>query len=118
MENKLLSSVKAGAVGACVFGLSQTAVAANVQISGQIDTYIESYTAGDKNTVRMSSGGGAGGSRVTFSATEQINGATEAFMRLEMGVLTDQGTSSGTPDVNWIFERETVVGVRLSLIHI
>ena len=112
MGNKLLSSVKAGAVGACVFGLSQAAMAANVQISGQIDTYIESYTAGDKNTVRMSSGGGAGGSRVTFSATEQINGATEAFMRLEMGVLTDQGTSSGTPDVNWIFERETVVGVR------
>lgn len=53
MENKLLSSVKAGAVGACVFGLSQAAMAANVQISGQIDTYIESYTAGDKNTVRM-----------------------------------------------------------------
>ena len=41
MENKLLSSVKAGAVGACVFGLSQAAMAANVQISGQIDTYIE-----------------------------------------------------------------------------
>ena len=113
MENKLLSSVKAaGVVGTCVFGLSQAAVAANVQISGQIDTYIESYTAGDQNTVRLSSGGGAGGSRVTFSATEKINGSTEAFMRLEMGVLTDQGTSSGTPDVNWIFERETVVGVR------
>lgn len=113
MENKLLSSVKAaGVVGTCVFGLSQAAVAANVQISGQIDTYIESYTAGDQNTVRLSSGGGAGGSRVMFSATEKINGSTEAFMRLEMGVLTDQGTSSGTPDVNWIFERETVVGVR------
>jgi predicted porin len=113
VENKLLSSVKAaGVVGTCVFSLSQAAVAANVQISGQIDTYIESYTAGDQNTVRLSSGGGAGGSRVTFSATEKINGPTEAFMRLEMGVLTDQGTSSGTPDVNWIFERETVVGVR------
>ena len=35
VENKLLSSVKAGAVGACVFGLSQAAVAANVQISAQ-----------------------------------------------------------------------------------
>lgn len=72
MENKLLSSVKAGAVGVCVFGLSQTVVAANVQISGQIDTYIESYTAGDKNTVRMSSGGGAGGSRVTFPQRNRL----------------------------------------------
>ena len=54
MENKLLSSVKAaGVVGTCVFGLSQAAVAANVQISGQIDTYIESYTAGEQNTVRL-----------------------------------------------------------------
>ena len=112
-KTNCLSSRKSG--GCCRhlrFWLVSGSGGCNVQISGQIDTYIESYTAGDQNTVRLSSGGGAGGSRVTFSATEKINGPTEAFMRLEMGVLTDQGTSSGTPDVNWIFERETVVGVR------
>ena len=48
MENKLLSSVKAaGVVGTCVFGLSQAAVAANVQISGQIDTYIDDLDGED-----------------------------------------------------------------------
>lgn len=111
MENKLLSSaMKTGTVGACLLGLPLAVCAAEVQISGQVDTYLESYTAGDQTTTRLSSGGAGGGSRVTFSATETISGSTQAFVRLEMGVLMDEGISTGNS--SYIFEREALVGVR------
>ena len=107
MANRLLT--KTSLIGAGLFSAA-AAMAANVQISGQIDTYIESYTAGNETTVRMGSGGAGGGSRVTFAAAEKINASTEAFIRLEMGVLTDEGVSSGNS--SYIFERETAVGIR------
>lgn len=102
--------LKLGTAGVCALGLIQVSNAANVQIGGQMDTYIEAYTAGDQTVTRLSSGGAGGGSRVTFSASEQIDSTTQAFVRLEMGILTDQGVSSGNS--SYIFERETVVGMR------
>lgn len=92
--------------------LSMTvAQAADVQISGMIDSYLEAYTAGDTTVTRLSSGGANGGSRVTFSGTEDINDGLKAFFRLEMGILNDEGISTGN-NPKYIFERETVVGVR------
>ncbi|MDO4937539.1 MAG: porin, partial [Sutterellaceae bacterium] len=80
-------------------------------ISGMIDSYLEAYTAGDTTVTRLSSGGANGGSRVTFSGTEEMNGGLTAFFRLEMGILNDEGISTGN-NPNYLFERETVVGVR------
>lgn len=111
MKKHLLPCVlKAGTVGACLLSASQWGTAAEVQISGQVDTYLESYTAGDKTVTRLSSGGAGGGSRVTLSASESISASTEAFVCLEMGVLMDEGISTGNS--SYIFEREALVGVR------
>lgn len=85
--------------------------AAEVQISGMIDSYLEAYSAGDTTVTRLSSGGANGGSRLTFSGTEDLKAGAQAFFRLEMGILNDIGISTGNnPD--YLFERETVVGVR------
>ena len=63
MKKHLLPCVlKAGTVGACMLSAAQWGTAAEVQISGQVDTYLESYTAGDKTVTRLSSGGAGGGS--------------------------------------------------------
>ena len=103
-----ISAVNAS--GIFLFACAQAAMAANVQINGQMDYYLESYSAGNETVTRLSSGGAGGGSRVTFSATENLQGQLQAFVRLEMGILTDEGVSSGNS--SYIFERETAVGVR------
>lgn len=92
---------------ACSLGAAQ---AADVSVSGMIDTYLESYTAGNSTNVRLSSGGAGGGSRVTFKAQETIDPDLRAFTRLEMGILVDSGETTGNrPD--YLFERESVVGI-------
>ena len=107
---KTKTFVQLGLFGAGALLACGTTWAAQVQINGQLDSYIESYTAGDKTVTRLSSGGGAGGSRVTLSASENIDSGMQAFVRLEMGILNDEGVSSGNS--SYIFERETAVGVR------
>ena len=88
------------------------ALASNVEIYGMMDSYVEAYSNGDTTTARLSSGG-AGGSRLGFRGTEQIGGGLEAFYNLEMGLLSDSGTS--TPEGNssgWLFQRGAYVGLR------
>ena len=86
-------------------------MAGEVSISGNIDSYIEAYTAGDTTNVRLSSGGSTGGSRVTFKGSEELGEGSSAFFRLEMGILNDLGISSGNRS-DYLFERESLVGVR------
>ncbi len=93
------------------FPLSTIVSAGQVKISGMIDSYLEAYTAGDTTVTRLSAGGSSGGSRLTFSGMESIGTDSHAFFRLEMGILNDMGISTGN-DPKYIFERESVVGIK------
>lgn len=85
----------------------------DVQVSGVIDNYVEAYYTDSQTTARLSSGG-ASGSRLRFSGTEDISEGLKAFFVLESGILTDQGTS--TPDnasqSKYLFQREVSVGLK------
>ena len=79
MVNRLLT--KTSLIGAGLFSTA-AAMAANVQISGQIDTYVESYTAGNETTVQSYQTGLFSRDAVQLSGGENLIAALS-----ERGVL-------------------------------
>lgn len=89
------------------------ASAANVQLYGTIDTYVEAYNNGDKTAARLSAGG-ASPSAIGLRGEEDLGNGLKAFFGLEQGLLLDQG--SGTPDAptksDYMFQRHSFVGLK------
>lgn len=105
MKVKLLSVAVLAAVSTAIS-------AAEVQLYGMVDTYVQVYNGGNGAVVDLGSGG-KGGSRWGIKGSEDIGAGTQVFFRLENGFLVDDGTNTpaGTSD-SWAFQREAVLGVK------
>lgn len=81
------------AAGLAALGAATAAQAAtDVSIYGVVDLY-GAYQKGDRNEVRLDSGG-LSGSRLGFSASHDLPGGLKALGRLEAGVAADNGMST------------------------
>ncbi|WP_289173835.1 porin [uncultured Parasutterella sp.] len=97
---------------AVLAAFSTTAFAANVELYGIVDAYVQVYNGGNGAVVDLGSGGKAG-SRWGIKGTENLGGGNSVFFRLENGFMLDNGTNSpATGGDGYAFQRETVLGVK------
>lgn len=93
--------------------LSIPAQAADINVSGRIDTYVEAHTTSSGSQGRLSSGG-ATPSFLLFSGEEDMGNGLKASFNLEMGFLPDNGMSTpdGSPTAgNYMFQRQANLGL-------
>lgn len=97
---------------AVLAAFSTTAFAANVELYGIVDAYVQVYNGGNGTVVDLGSGGKAG-SRWGIKGTEDLGGGNSVFFRLENGFMLDNGTNSPATGGNgYAFQRESVLGVK------
>lgn len=86
------------------------AFAAQVQISGAVDTYIAvNNMDGEKQTALSS--GGVNASHVMFSGSEKITDSAEVFFRLDTAIFSETGAYPGSGGGRH-FNREANLGIR------
>lgn len=104
----------AAATISALTALSTSAQAADIELSGWLDTYLEAYTTSAGTQGRLSSGG-ATPSFVLFSGEEDMGNGLKASFNLEMGLLPDTGMSTpdGAPTAgDYLFQRQANLGLR------
>ncbi len=107
MKKTLIALACAGALTA------GSALAANVQIYGAIDSYLAvNHESG--NTKASLNSGGASGSHFGFQGTEDLSNGMQVAFKLEAGYLSDNGTyaQSFAGNTNRLFHRESWLALR------
>lgn len=105
-----MNSSSLSRAAAAMLAMTALGAQAQVTISGAIDTSLEFVNTGDPGGKTTQLGTGTvTGSRIVFSAREDMGGGLSAFTRLDMGIRTDSGDM--LPGANANFGRTSIVGI-------